>query len=101
MHAAIAALVWAVDATPSPTPTEPDADLVTPGPWGFAIFAFVALAVVLLVWDMLRRIRRGHFREEIGERLDAEEAAARQADEAVRATDVDDQDVDPDEDPRR
>ncbi len=100
MHAVIAALVSAT-ATPSPSPTAPPPELVTPGPWGFAIIAFIAVAVVLLVWDMLRRIRRGRFRSEIREELDAEEAAARQADAATRATDVDDQDIDPEADPRR
>jgi hypothetical protein len=102
MHAAIAALVRAASAvTPSPSPTAPPPELVTPGPWGFAVIAFIALAVVLLVWDMLRRIRRGRFRSEIREELDAEELAAEQADAAVRASDVDDQDIDPTDDPKR
>ncbi|MEU1970086.1 hypothetical protein ABZ477_00340 [Microbacterium sp. NPDC019599] len=76
MHAAIAALSRAVaDATPSPTPAV-DPELVTPGPWGFVAIAFLALAVVLLVWDMMRRIRRARIRSEVDEMLDAEEAAA-------------------------
>ena len=77
MHAAFAALSRAAStATPTPTPAV-DPNLVTPGPWGFVAIAFVALAVVLLVWDMMRRIRRGRIRSEIDEMLDAEEAAAR------------------------
>ncbi|WP_194411169.1 hypothetical protein [Microbacterium cremeum] len=93
MHHAIAALAHAA-ATPSPTPTQPDPELVTPGVWGFVITALVALAVVLLVWDMMRRIRRGRVRADIQEELDAEEQAAR----AVEATDIDDQRIDPDDD---
>lgn len=102
MHAAIAAFLHAASSvTPSPSPTAPPPELVTPGPWGFAVIAFIALAVVLLVWDMLRRIRRGRFRSEIREELDAEEAAAQQAESAGRASDVDDQDIEPGEDPQR
>ncbi|TDN92409.1 hypothetical protein [Microbacterium sp. BK668] len=95
MHQAIAALVEAA-ATVTPSPTSgPDPELVTPGPWGFVAIAFLAFAVVFLIWDMMRRIRRARFRSEIDEELDAEEAAARQAEEAERTTDTDDQDVDP------
>jgi len=75
MHDALAALLFAA-ATPTPTPTQPDPELVTPGVWGFVITAFVALAVVLLVADMMRRIRRGRVRADIQEELDAEERAA-------------------------
>ena len=98
MHHALAALVHAA-ATPSPTPTQVDPELVTPGVWGFVITALVALAVVFLVWDMMRRIRRGRVRADIREELDAEEQAGR----AVEATDVDDQGIDPrdDEPPAR
>ncbi|WP_243073537.1 hypothetical protein [Microbacterium sp. SS28] len=77
MHAAFAALIHAAaTATPTPTPAV-DPELVTPGPWGFVAIAFLALAVVLLVWDMMRRIRRARIRSEVDEMLDAEEAAAR------------------------
>jgi len=75
--------------TPVPEPTV-DPTLVTPGPWGFVVIALLAVAVVALVWDMMRRIRRGRVRADINAELDAEEQAAA----AVRATDVDDQDVD-------
>lgn len=104
MHAAFAALLSAVaTATPSPTPSVPqvDPETVTPGPWGFVAIAFLALAVVLLVWDMMRRIRRARIRSEVDEILDAEEAAARQGDAATRATETDDEDIDGDADPRR
>lgn len=98
MHAAFAALVRAAaTATPSPTPSIPtiDPELVTPGPWGFVAIAFLAIAVVVLVWDMSRRIRRARIRSEVDEQLDAEEAAARQAEAATEATETDDEDVDP------
>lgn len=79
----------------TPEPSAPPAELVTPGPWGFGAIAFIAVAVFLLVWDMLRRIRRGRYRAEINEDLDAAEA---QAQSAQRASDVDDQDIDPQDD---
>jgi flagellar biosynthesis/type III secretory pathway M-ring protein FliF/YscJ len=94
MHDALDALARAAaTVTPSPTPTLPDPDTVTPGVWGFVAIVFVALAVIALVWDMMRRIRRGRVRADINEELDAEEQAAR----AVEATETDDQSVDPDD----
>ncbi|MFE1663899.1 hypothetical protein [Microbacterium sp. P02] len=84
--------------TPTPAPSSVDPDLVTPGTWGFVAIAFVAVAVILLVWDMLRRIRRGRYRAEVREELDAEELANEQADAAVRASDTDGEDIDPVED---
>lgn len=104
MHAALSAAllhsgIAAADAVPSglltplPTPAV-DPVLVTPGPWGFVAIAFVAIAVILLVWDMLRRIRRGRYRSEVAEELDAEQQAAA----AVAATETDDEDIDPIED---
>ncbi len=74
--------------TPTPSPViEPDPELVTPGFLGFAIVAILVVAVVLLVWDMQRRIRRTRYRAEIDAELDAEQ----QANAAVRASDTDDQ----------
>ena len=95
MHQAFAALVVAA-ATATPAPTEgPDPELVTPGPWGFIAIAFLAFAVVFLIWDMMRRIRRARIRSEVDEELDAEEAAARQAEASTRASETDDEDIDP------
>ncbi|MDL9980771.1 hypothetical protein [Microbacterium candidum] len=93
MYAVTAAIARAAAATPtpSPSPTDVDPNLVTPGVAGFALIAILSVAVVLLVWDMMRRIRRGRYRAEVREELDAEE----QADAATRATDVDDEDIDP------
>ncbi|MFT4230922.1 MAG: hypothetical protein QM602_11600 [Microbacterium sp.] len=81
LTAIVTALVTATAAvTPTPTPTSTSVDptLVTPGPWGFAAIAFIAIAVIVLLWDMLRRIRRARYREEVGRALDAEQAAAAQ-----------------------
>jgi len=50
-----------------------DPNDVTPGVIGFAITFLVAAAVVLLLLDMTRRIRRVRYREEIAARLDSEE----------------------------
>ncbi|GAA2583820.1 hypothetical protein [Microbacterium binotii] len=87
--------VWLAEVTPTPTPTDVDPLLVTPGPWGFAVIALVGVAVILLVWDMLRRIRRGRYRSEVREQLDAEELAAKQGDAAERDSETDDEDIDP------
>lgn len=61
-------------ATPTPAP-DFDEDLVTPTWVGFAITFLVAVATVLLLLDMVRRVRRTRYRGEIQERLDAERAA--------------------------
>lgn len=65
-------VLTAVSAAGDQTP--PPDDLVTPGVVGFfAIFA-VAVATVFLGLDMVRRIRRTTYREQIRERLEAEAA---------------------------
>lgn len=61
-------------ATPSPTPSTPNADLVTPGVWGFVITLMIAVVTIVLIWDMMRRVRRTRYRAEVNARLDAEEA---------------------------
>lgn len=94
MHDALAALALAAaTATPTPTPSMIDPEQVTPGAWGFVITAFVAVVTILLVWDMIRRIRRGRVRADLLDELEAE----RQADSAVEATETDDEDIAPDE----
>lgn len=62
---------------PTPTP-QPNFDetSVTPGWVGFAITFGVALLVVLLCIDMVRRIRRVRYRSEVREKLEAERAGA-------------------------
>ncbi|MGB3374725.1 MAG: hypothetical protein WBA87_06250 [Microbacterium sp.] len=74
--------------TPMPTPTMTvDPDSVTPGFVGFALMVVLVVAVVLLIWDMNRRIRRVRYREEVRDELDAEQAAAEaeRSDEDPRA----------------
>ncbi|WP_206447273.1 hypothetical protein [Agrococcus sp. KRD186] len=53
-----------------------DPNQVTPGVIGFAVTALVAVAVMLLMWDFNRRVRRINDREEAKQRLMAEIAAA-------------------------
>lgn len=94
MYLTSTAVSWIAGlATPSPSMTvNPDA--VTPGFVGFAAIALVTAAVVFLVIDMLRRIRRAGYRADINAELDAEAEAHAQADAAIEASDVDDQDID-------
>ncbi|MCZ4066153.1 hypothetical protein O1W71_00520 [Microbacterium sp. H37-C3] len=70
-------LLWLTSAaTPLPEITV-DPTSVTPGPWGFGAIVVLTIAVVLLLLDMLRRVRRGRYRAEVREQLDEEDAAAR------------------------
>ena len=81
-------LLWLlVTATPVPTPpasTVPD-NAVTPGVWGFAITAALGVAVILIIIDMVRRLRRLNYRAEIRERLEAEAAAEAAANSETRS----------------
>ncbi len=97
MHDALAPLARAAvaAATPTPSPSMVDPELVTPGPWGFVAIVFVALAVFALVWDMMRRIRRGRVRADINEELEQFEAEQRAA--RGEATETDDESTDPGE----
>lgn len=52
--------------------TPPPDDTVTPGPIGFIAIFVVAIATVLLGFDMVRRIRRTTYRAEIQKKLEAE-----------------------------
>ena len=65
--------------------TELDPNLVTPGVVGFFATLFVAGMTVLLAFDLVRRIRRSRYREEVGIQLDAEVAAAAIAEEERKA----------------
>jgi flagellar biosynthesis/type III secretory pathway M-ring protein FliF/YscJ len=51
-----------------------DPNSVTPGVIGFVATFLVMAVVVLLVTDMVRRVRRTQYRAEVNERLDAEAA---------------------------
>lgn len=73
-------MLWFDIPTPSPVPTSGvDADLVTPGVWGFVVTFLMIVAVVLLIIDMTRRIRRVTYRAQVREQLAAEELAAEAA----------------------
>jgi hypothetical protein len=82
----ITALVLAATPTPSTTSTAPavlDADLVTPGLWGFLLLFFLAVAVYFLGRSMARRVRGVNQRARLEEEAEAErratEAAVRRA----------------------
>lgn len=64
--------VWADELIP---PIEVDPVLVTPGVIGFVATFLVAMGSLVLILDMVRRVRRVRYRAEIAERLDAEAAA--------------------------
>lgn len=66
-------------ASPTPQPNFNE-NSVTPGFVGFAITFVVALAVVFLCLDLVRRVRRVRYRGEIRERLEAEKAEKAEAD---------------------
>jgi len=51
---------------------EVDPNSVTPGAIGFVVTFAIAAAVVGLIFDMVRRVRRVRYRSEINEKLDAE-----------------------------
>lgn len=68
--------MWAViTASELIPPIEVDPVSVTPGVIGFVVTFLVAIAALALILDMVRRVRRVRYRQEIGERLDREEAA--------------------------
>jgi hypothetical protein len=71
------AIVAIADPTPTPEPGfTGDPNLISPGIAGFAVTAFVAVATVLLIIDMTRRIRRVRYRAEVRERLESEKLDA-------------------------
>jgi len=76
-------IVWLADPTPTPGPGEftGDENAVTPGVVGFLATAFIAVAAVLLIIDMNRRVRRVRYRAEAQEKLAAEAEGATPAPE--------------------
>jgi hypothetical protein len=56
-----------------------DPQMVSPGAVGFMATLFVGVVTTFLIFDMVRRIRRSRYREEIRAKLDAEVAAEAQA----------------------
>lgn len=65
----------------SAVPLAIEPDQVTPGWVGFAVTAAFVVVVILLIFDMVRRMRRVRYREEARERIAAELAADVQPDE--------------------
>jgi hypothetical protein len=59
--------------TPTPT-TDPANTFYSPGTVGFLAVAFITLAAVVIIFDMVRRVRRVRYRAEIQEKLAAEAA---------------------------
>ncbi|SDZ35666.1 hypothetical protein [Herbiconiux ginsengi] len=53
----------------------PDPDTVTPGIIGFIVTFLVAIVTVLLIIDMVRRVRRVNYRDQVRQELEAELAA--------------------------
>lgn len=70
MNTLTALLVWAQEQE------EFDPDTVTPGVIGFIITFAVAVAAVLLIIDMVRRVRRVNYRQQARDKIAAEQAAA-------------------------
>jgi hypothetical protein len=71
---------WLAAATPKPD-KDFDPTTVTPTWVGFAVTFLVAVATVLLIMDMMRRVRRVRYRSEVLEKLEAERAAQAPASE--------------------
>lgn len=58
-----------------------DPNSVTPGVIGFLVTFVFMILIVLLVRDMVRRVRRTQYRIEVNQRLDAEEAEQKESDQ--------------------
>ena len=65
-----------------------DPNSVTPGLWGFVITFLLMVVVVLLVLDMVRRIRRTNYRAQVREQLEAEARDAELAEADGQVTDA-------------
>jgi uncharacterized protein HemY len=52
---------------------EVDPNSVTPGAIGFVFTFAIALVVLVLIFDMVKRVRRVRYRAEINEKLDREQ----------------------------
>lgn len=65
------AIIWIADPTPSPA-YDGDENLITPGVIGFVVTFLIAAATVLLLVDMVRRIRRVRYQSEVREKIAAE-----------------------------
>jgi hypothetical protein len=60
-------------ATPSPTPSvDPSNTFYSPGTIGFLATFLVAAGAIVLIFDMVRRVRRVRYRGEVSAKLEAE-----------------------------
>ena len=69
------AIALLLAATPTPT-TDPAETWYSPGLIGFLGTFIVVAGAVIIIFDMVRRVRRVRYRAEIQEKLAAETAAA-------------------------
>lgn len=82
-------LLVALAQTPQPSPEGTlrpglSEDMITPGTWGFIATAFVVILTMLLIVDMVRRLRRMRYRVQV-EEARAEEAREGEPGHAVEA----------------
>lgn len=62
-------------ATPSPSPSiDPETTFYSPGTIGFLATFGMAVGAGLIIYDLVRRVRRIRYRSEIQAKLDAEAA---------------------------
>jgi hypothetical protein len=60
-------------ATPSPTPSvDPANTFYSPGTIGFVATFLVAAGAIVIIFDMVRRVRRVRYRGEVAAKLEAE-----------------------------
>ncbi len=63
-------------ATPSPTPSvDPANTFYSPGTIGFVATFLVAAGAIVIIFDMVRRIRRVRYRSDVAAKLEAEASA--------------------------
>lgn len=78
-------LIFNTAGDPVPTDSaEPTAISTSPGTIGWVFTFFIAVAALVLIYDMVRRIRRMRYRAEIQQEISEEEAAAAEAAELER-----------------
>jgi len=93
VHWLIAAFPTGIGPNPVDDPLLPpiqvDESLVTPGVVGFVVTLLVAVGAILLILDMMRRVRRVRYRGELRERLDEERRDASAAEGRVKSDEED------------
>ncbi len=93
MHWLTAAVPTGIGPNPVDDPLIPpiqvDESLVTPGVVGFVVTLLVAVGAILLILDMMRRVRRVRYRGELRERLDEERREASAAEGRIESDEED------------